>query len=133
MLEQAHGSLKRQDQQRLEQIVPAATLAAAERAAEAKELTTKPRRQLPDQAQIFADGFAIGLAVLLEVEHICWVGASAGARWPATCPQFSIVSVTQLQIAVEACSAHCSKLPDIFSMPVFACQWMWEYNMIFWC
>ncbi|KAL3162328.1 hypothetical protein ABBQ32_010012 [Trebouxia sp. C0010 RCD-2024] len=66
VLTQAHGSLKLQDQQRLQQVVPAATLAAAERAAEAKELTTKPRRQLPDQAQIFADGFAIGLAVLLE-------------------------------------------------------------------
>lgn len=83
MLTQAHGSLKLQDQQRLQQVVPAATLAAAERAAEAKELTTKPRRQLPDQAQIFADGFAIGLAVLLEVQHVCLVGASAGAQWSA--------------------------------------------------
>ena len=68
-LTQALESVTQQEQQHLEHIVPAATLAAAERAAEAKEQTTKPRRQLPDQAQIFVDGFAIGLAVLLEVAH----------------------------------------------------------------
>ena len=52
---------------RLVEIVPAAILAAAERAAESKEQLTRRRRQLPDEAQIFADGFAIGIAFMLQV------------------------------------------------------------------
>ena len=92
-LTQALERVPQQEQQHLEHIVPAATLAAAERAAEAKEQTTKPRRQLPDQAHIFADGFAMGLAVLLEVEHFCFVCNSASADWPAQGHQFAIVKV----------------------------------------
>lgn len=72
VLTQAQVSMTQQDCQHLEQLVPAAILIAAERAAEAKEQTTRHRRQLPDQAQIFADGFAIGLAVLVEVNLLCW-------------------------------------------------------------
>lgn len=65
---EAQQSIPQQDGcMRLGEVVPAAILAAAERAAESKEQLTRRRRQLPDEAQIFADGFAIGIAFLLQV------------------------------------------------------------------
>lgn len=43
------------------------TLTAAEAAAEAKEQLWTHRRKLPDQAQASDDGFALGLACVLQV------------------------------------------------------------------
>ena len=63
----AQESRSHQDCQQLGQIMPAAILATAEKTAEAKEQAIRRRHQLPDEAQIYTDGFAIGLALLLQV------------------------------------------------------------------
>ena len=49
------------------QVAGAASLVAAESAAEAKQQLMVQRRRLPEQAQAFSDGFAVGLAFLLKV------------------------------------------------------------------
>ena len=67
VMNEAHENICQQDCQHVGQIMPAAILTAAEKAAEAKEQAIRRRHQLPDEAQIFADGFAIGLAFLLQV------------------------------------------------------------------
>ena len=66
---EAERSLAQQDSMQLVELVTAAILAAAERAAEAKEQSMRHRRQLPEDAQIFADGLAIGVAFLLQVRQ----------------------------------------------------------------
>lgn len=51
----------------------AASLAAAESAAEAKEQLSTQRRRLPEQARAFDDGFSVGLVVLMKVcVHTCY-------------------------------------------------------------
>ena len=67
VMTEAHRTIFQQDCQHLGQVMPAAILTAAEKAAEAKEQAIRGCHQLPDEAQIFADGFAIGLAFLLQV------------------------------------------------------------------
>lgn len=67
MMTKAGETVSQQDCQHLGQIMPAAILSAAEKAADAKEQATRRHHRLPDEAQIFADGFAIGLAFLLQV------------------------------------------------------------------
>ena len=67
VMTEACENICQQDCQHLAQIMPAAILTAVEKAAEAKEQATSLRHQLPDKAQIFADGFAIGFAFLLQV------------------------------------------------------------------
>ena len=63
----ARKCITQQDAQHLGQILPSAILTAAEKAAEAKELATRHRSHVSNEALIFADGFAIGLAFVLEV------------------------------------------------------------------
>ena len=54
-------------QQELLQVAAAASLSAADHAVESKEQLTRRSRKLPDEAQLFADGFAVGLAFALQV------------------------------------------------------------------
>ena len=68
VLTHAHASVAQHDCQQLGLVMPSAILAAAEKAAEAKEQLTR-RRQLPHEAHIFADGFAIGMAFVMEVNQ----------------------------------------------------------------
>ena len=49
------------------QVSGALSLTAAEAAAEAKEQLLSHRRKLPEQAQVFDDGFALGLAYTVQV------------------------------------------------------------------
>lgn len=63
----AREDISQQFCQHLGQVIPAAILTAAAKAAEAKEQAIRRRHQLPDEAQIFSDGFAIGTAFLLQV------------------------------------------------------------------
>lgn len=71
VMTKAGETMLQQDCHHLGQIMPAAILSAAEKAADAKEQATRPHHRLPDEAQIFADGFAIGLAFLLQVGTRC--------------------------------------------------------------
>lgn len=67
VMTKAREDISQQYCQHLGQVMPATILTAAEMAAEAKEQAIRRRHQLPDEAQNFADGFAIGLAFLLQV------------------------------------------------------------------
>ena len=48
-------------------IAGAASLAAAESMAEAKQQLMTQRQRIPEQAQAFDDGFGVGLAYFLQV------------------------------------------------------------------
>ena len=64
------GTLQNRDQpvgSIMLQLSGALILTAAEAAAEAKEQLLTHRGKLPDQAQAFDDGFALGLACVLQV------------------------------------------------------------------
>ncbi len=67
LAEAQDASMQQGCKQALLQVAAAATLAAAVHAVESKEQMTKRMRNLPDEAQIFADGFALGLAFVMEV------------------------------------------------------------------
>ena len=60
---QAHKSCR----QTFLQVIPAAILASADAGVEFKEQVVKPSHHLPDDAHMFADGFALGSAFVLEV------------------------------------------------------------------
>ena len=61
------GSMHQHCKHALLQTAPAACLSAAESAVEAKEQMIRRCQNLPNEAQVFADGFALGLAFVLEV------------------------------------------------------------------
>ena len=52
------------------QIAAAATLSAADRGVHSKEQATRRSRTLPNDAQMFADGFAVGLSFALQVIYL---------------------------------------------------------------
>jgi len=49
------------------QVAAAATLSAADHGVHSKEQATRRSRNLPDDAQMFADGFVVGLSFALQV------------------------------------------------------------------
>lgn len=51
------------------QVAAAATLSAADHGLHGKEQATRRSRTLPNDAQMFADGFAVGLSFALQVSH----------------------------------------------------------------
>ena len=52
------------------QIGAAAILSAADRGVHSKEQATRRSRTLPNDAQMFADGFAVGLSFALQVIYL---------------------------------------------------------------
>ena len=68
VMREAQAQSAQQDCEPTGQVLLAAVLAAAGKFAEAKEHLIRRRRHISDEALIFADGFAIGLAFLMEVQ-----------------------------------------------------------------
>ena len=55
------------------QVAAAATLSAADHGVHSKEQATRRSRNLPDDAQMFADGFVVGLSFALQVSHLTYI------------------------------------------------------------
>jgi len=55
------------------QVAAAATLSAADHGVHSKEQATRRSRTLPNDAQMFADGFAVGLSFALQVSHLPYI------------------------------------------------------------
>ncbi len=67
MAQAEHADMHKSLPAALLQVAAAATLSAADHGVQGKEQATRRSRTLPDDAQMFADGFAVGLSFALQV------------------------------------------------------------------
>lgn len=66
-------------------IAGAASLAVAESMAEAKQQLMTQRQRIPEQAQVFDDGFGVGLAYFLQVSVLIAICVSDIIACPVGC------------------------------------------------